>query len=331
MLDYTVSVNATPDFRLSRNRLTPAISVVIPAKNEAANLPAVFARLPPDLFEVILVDGRSTDGTVEVARQLLPSVRVLEQEGHGKGNALAMGFAAVRGEIVVMLDADGSADAAEIPRYVAALVAGADFVKGSRFAQGGGSTDITWIRRLGNRALCGLVNRIYGMSYTDLCYGYNAFWTDCLLPLQVTWPGSPLTTGAATPFGMGFEVETTMNIRAAKAALIVWEVPSFERPRIFGQSNLSAIRDGTRILRAIWHESPGRALRQGRQALASAASETSIQLQPAQPSAHGDHIPQLNGQNRNRVNVNGDPLHGNDQTGNGNGALVTPALNGLGS
>jgi glycosyltransferase involved in cell wall biosynthesis len=256
-----------------RNRTAPTISIVIPARNEAANLPAVIARLPADVFEVILVDGHSTDDTVEVARKLLPHVRVFHQEGRGKGDALAIGFAAAAGDIIIMLDADGSADAAEIPRFVAALVAGADFVKGSRFAQGGGSSDITAVRRLGNRALCGLVNRAYGMTYTDLCYGYNAFWTDCLPLLRTAWPGSASTASSTpAPYGSGFEVETTLNIRAAKAGLTVWEVPSFERPRIFGQSNLNAVRDGIRILRTIWQESPGQALRRERAALAELQS-----------------------------------------------------------
>jgi hypothetical protein len=263
-----------------RNRLAPTISVVIPARNEAANLPTVLSRLPDEVFEVILVDGHSTDATVAVARQLLPDVRVFHQEGRGKGDALALGFAAARGDIIVMLDADGSADAAEIPRFVGALIAGADFVKGSRFAQGGGSSDITAARRLGNRALCALVNRAYGMIYTDLCYGYNAFWADCLPLLQTAWPGSVTATVTAAPYGSGFEVETTLNIRAAKAGLTVWEVPSFERPRISGQSNLNAVLDGIRILRTIWQESPGRALRRERVALAVRQAGYEVALLP---------------------------------------------------
>jgi glycosyltransferase involved in cell wall biosynthesis len=195
--------------RAAHNHAAPTVSVVIPTRNEAENLPAVFARLPGYLLEVIVVDGGSTDGTVDVARTLLPDVRIIHQDGCGKGNALALGFAAAGGDIIVTLDGDGSADAAEIPRFVAALTAGADFVKGSRFAQGGGSTDITRGRRLGNRALCGLVNRMYGMTYTDLCYGYNAFWADCLPLLRMTWPGAPPAACGRAPFGAGFEVETT--------------------------------------------------------------------------------------------------------------------------
>jgi glycosyltransferase involved in cell wall biosynthesis len=221
-------------------RAFPAVSVVIPTLNEAENLPHVFARLPASLHEVIVVDGHSTDGTVEVARRLRGDVKIVTQSGRGKGNALAAGFAACTGDIVVMLDADGSADAAEIPRFVAALMNGADFVKGSRFAQGGGSSDITLVRRYGNRALNLLVNALYRTSYTDLCYGYNAFWSRCLPYMRVDCDG--------------FEVETLINVRIAKAGLIVHEVPSYERDRIHGQSNLRSVRDGTRVLRTIWLE-----------------------------------------------------------------------------
>jgi glycosyltransferase involved in cell wall biosynthesis len=213
------------------------VSVVIPTLNEERNLPHVFARLPRGLHEVIVVDGHSTDDTVAVSRRLRPDVRVVMQPGRGKGNALAAGFAACTGEVVVSMDADGSTDPAEIPRFVAALCHGADFVKGSRFAQGGASSDITRMRRLGNRALNGLVNALYGTSYTDLCYGFNAFWARCLPYMRVDCDG--------------FEVETLVNVRIAKAGLVIHEVPSYERDRIYGRSNLNALRDGGRVLRTI--------------------------------------------------------------------------------
>ncbi len=217
--------------------LAPRVSVVIPTLNEERNLPHVFGRLPSGLHEVIVVDGHSTDDTVEVARRLRPDVRVVMQPGRGKGNALSAGFAACTGDIVVTMDADGSTDPAEIPRFVAALCHGADFVKGSRFAQGGASSDITWIRRLGNRALNALVNALYRTSYTDLCYGFNAFWARCLPYMRVDCDG--------------FEVETLVNVRIAKAGLTIHEVPSYERVRLYGHSHLNAVRDGTRVLRTI--------------------------------------------------------------------------------
>jgi glycosyltransferase involved in cell wall biosynthesis len=225
----------------------PRISVIIPTLNEARNLEHVFAALPAGLHEVIVVDGRSTDGTPEVARQLRPDARVISQTRKGKGNALACGFAAATGDIIVMIDADGSTDPAEIPSFVAALTAGADFAKGSRFAPGAGSADITPLRRLGNRALGLFVNALFGTRYSDLCYGYNAFWAR-VVPVFGLTVDSP---GQRPVWGDGFEIETLINLRASAAKLKIAEVPSFEHARIHGESNLKTFRDGQRVLRTI--------------------------------------------------------------------------------
>jgi glycosyltransferase involved in cell wall biosynthesis len=228
----------------------PKVSVVIPTLNEARNLEHVFAAFPAGLHEVILVDGHSVDGTPDVARRLRPDVRVIEQTRKGKGNALACGFAAATGDIIVMIDADGSTDPAEIPRFVEALTSGADFAKGSRFAPGAGSSDITPLRKLGNRLLGLAVNALYGTRYSDLCYGYNAFWARHApaFGLQAESPGQHKV------WGDGFEIETVLNLRASAAGLAITEVPSFEYARIHGTSNLHTIRDGQRVLRTILTE-----------------------------------------------------------------------------
>lgn len=232
-------------------RERPTVAVVIPTLNEAANLPRVFAELPP-VDEIVLVDGHSTDGTVAVARRLRPEVRIVAQTGRGKGNALACGMAVCRSDIVVMIDADCSTDPAEIPAFVAALVAGADFAKGTRFAGGGGSSDITRIRRHGNRTLNLLVNVAFGTSYTDLCYGYNAFWRRHLPVLELD--AGPRADPSRMAWGDGFEIETLVNVRVARAGLRVVEVPSFERDRMYGVSNLNAVSDGLRVLRTVVRE-----------------------------------------------------------------------------
>ncbi|MCK9901043.1 glycosyltransferase family 2 protein [Frankia sp. Cpl3] len=227
----------------------PAVSIVVPTLNEARNLPHILLRLPADA-EVVLVDGHSTDGTVDVARSLRPDIVVVCQTRRGKGNALACGFAAATGDIIVMLDADGSADPTEIADFVHVLRSGADFAKGSRFLPGGGSSDITPLRRTGNLALSGLVNGLLRSRYSDLCYGYNAFWRHVLPALDVE-PGAPGTPGQ---WGDGFEIETLITMRVAHAGLRVVEVPSFEHPRIHGTSNLNAASDGLRVLRTIMVE-----------------------------------------------------------------------------
>src|SRR5581483_3595287 len=186
------------------------VSVVIPTLNEARNLPHVLSRLPDWVDEVLLVDGGSVDGTVEVAQSLIPGITVLGQERPGKGAALQAGFRAATGDIIVTLDADGSTDPAELPAFVGCLLAGADFVKGSRFLQGGGTEDMGVVRKVGNWALRSAVRTVFGGRYSDLCYGYNAFWRRVL----------PMIEGDAD----GFEIETLMNVRALAAGMRVVEV-----------------------------------------------------------------------------------------------------------
>jgi len=215
----------------------PTVSVVIPTLNEADNLPYVLPALPNWVSQVVIVDGGSTDGTVEVALQLRPDVEIILQSGRGKGDALATGFGACTSDIIVAMDADGSTDVAELPAFVEALTEGAAYVKGSRYLPGGGSADLSSLRSVGNRVLTLIVNLLYKTSYTDLCYGYTAFWARSLERLCVDCDG--------------FEVETLMNIRAARAGLPVAEVPSFEQARVHGDSHLRTFRDGWRVLRVI--------------------------------------------------------------------------------
>lgn len=225
------------------------VTVVVPTRNEAKNLPYVARRMPDGIDEIIVVDGGSSDGTLDVARRLWPHARLLQQTRKGKGNALACGFEAARGDIIVMIDADGSTDAAEIPMFVQALADGADFAKGSRFTYRGGSSDITRLRRLGNLGLNGIVNHLYSAQFTDLCYGYNAFRRHCLSVIDLPDP-----TLTEAQWGDGFEVETLMNIRVARSGLRIAEVASYERDRIHGQSNLNVVSDGIRVLRTIFDE-----------------------------------------------------------------------------
>jgi glycosyltransferase involved in cell wall biosynthesis len=185
-----------------------------------------------------LVDGNSADETVAVARSLVPNIFVVHQDRPGKGAGLRCGMKAARGDIIVTLDADGSADPAEIPAFVGALLSGADFVKGSRFTQGGATDDMEAYRRLGNWGLLQLVKLRFGGRFTDLCYGYNAFWRDVLPYFDIENVD-------------GFEIETSMNVQALRSNLRICEIPSREAARIHGKSNLRSIPDGWRVLKTI--------------------------------------------------------------------------------
>lgn len=216
----------------------PTVSVIVPALNEAENLPYVLPRIPAWVHETIVVDDHSTDDTAEVARRLLPGVRVVPNlRPGGKGNALCTGYESATGEVIVQIDADGSEAPEEIAAYVGALMAGADYAKGTRFIVGGGTSDMTWLRRQGNRAFTLMVRVLFGARFTDLCYGYNAFWTRHLDVLRID--------------AGGFEVEAMLNVRAVRAGLKITEVASFEDVRVHGVGRLDTFPDGWRVLKTI--------------------------------------------------------------------------------
>jgi glycosyltransferase involved in cell wall biosynthesis len=266
----------------------PTVSVIVPALNEERNIPHVFERIPEDVHQVVLVDGRSVDATVEVARKLRPDVTVVYQTRKGKGNALACGFEAATGDVIAMVDADGSADPREIPSYVAALVDGADFAKGTRFLPGGGSADITRLRAHGNYVLTSFFNLAYHRKYSDLCYGYNVFWRRHLPVLGLDATSEPKEDGSSL-WGDGFEIETLIHVRVAKAGLRVAEVPSFEYKRIHGTSNLNATRDGFRVVRTIFAER-ARSRRKESQGAPLAASPATPASAPAPAKAVEESI-----------------------------------------
>lgn len=225
------------------------VSVIVPSMNETENLRLLLPRIPSE-YEVVVVEGCDLDYTRRFVRDIRPDAAVISQSRRGKGNALMCGCAESSGEYLVMLDADGSADPAEIPAFVDALRGGADMVKGSRYLRAGGSDDLTVLRSSGNRGFTVLTNLLFRTRFTDLCYGYNAFTRDMVPRFEL--PGIGERSG--TKWGDGFEIETLFACRAALSGADVVEVPSYEYDRVHGTSNLNAWRDGKRVLRTIVHE-----------------------------------------------------------------------------
>ncbi|GAA0688854.1 hypothetical protein GCM10010193_48720 [Kitasatospora atroaurantiaca] len=196
-----------------------SVSLVVPAHDEAQDIPWVFEQIPCCVDEVILVRGA------------------------GSGSALRAGFAAATGEYIVLMNADGSMWPGEIPHYLHFLDNGYDFVKGSRRLVGGGSPARTRMGSIGNHLLIAVVNRLYHTVLTDLCYGFCAFRRSLLAELDLRAPD--------------FEIEVEMVAHALRSGLRIAEVPSLELPRRSGRSHLPAVSDGLRVLRTLIAERPG--------------------------------------------------------------------------
>lgn len=215
--------------------------MIIPALNEEKSIAEVLQKLKQMGYDNILViDGNSKDRTVEVAKDY--GAIVVVQNGRGKGDALRQAFEHADGDVIVMMDADGSMDPKEVPLLIEKLNSGADLVKGSRFLPYGYSEDMNLIRRIGNKFFLLLVNKIWFTNYTDLCYGFAAFKNEAIKKLR--------------PYlkAINFEIETEIFIKAKKLELKVAEVPSVEYRRKHGKSNLSIFIDGFRILKTIIEE-----------------------------------------------------------------------------
>ncbi|RZT14398.1 glycosyl transferase family 2 [Mycobacterium sp. BK558] len=221
--------------------LGETVSIVIPALNESANLIHVLPRIPDWVRQVILVDDGSTDGTADVARQLMPHIEVVRNHRpRGKGNALRTGFEHAQGSLVVQIDADGSEAPEEIIRFIAALLSGAEVAKGSRFISGGGTSDMTTVRKLGNRVFLLLCRLLYGVRWTDFCHGYIGFRADAIPRLELD--------------ASGFDIEAQIALRAVDRGLAICEVPCYEQARVTGEGHLLTFRDGWRVLKTIVRE-----------------------------------------------------------------------------
>jgi len=211
----------------------PKVSVVICALNEEHNLSYVLPKIPSCVHEVVLVDGHSTDQTIEVAKKLRPDIKIYIQPGRGKGAALKYGISVSEGEIVVTLDADGTYLPEEIPKFVSAILQGNDFAKGTRFL--GGRLDCMSVnRQFGNKVLALTANLLLNIHYTDICSGFYAFSKTAFQNINLV--------------SDGFEMEQELFIKIAKMKLKVIEVPHGYKVRMFGNSKTKDFRQGIKNL-----------------------------------------------------------------------------------
>jgi glycosyltransferase involved in cell wall biosynthesis len=221
-------------------RPRPKVTVLICTLNEAESLPYVLPRIPEWVDEVLLVDGHSTDRTVEVAKELRPDIRVLYQPGKGKGDALRYGLLHATGDIIVTMDADGQTDPAELHRFVEVVQRGYDVAKGTRFRRII-SRNRPVYRIIGNWLITLTFNLLFLRLYSDICSGYNAFRREALSSLDLTCPD-------------GFADEPLLHARIAKAGLRVKEVAHRDLPRLAGDSKAPSWRQGWKAIKTIIRE-----------------------------------------------------------------------------
>lgn len=226
------------------------ISVIVPVKNEAQSLQQVLNDIPHFVDEVIVVDGHSKDSTFLLAESHSRVTRVLSQYSQGKGAALSAGFAVATGDLIAIIDADGSMNPNEMSSFISYFPE-FDIVKGSRYLDGAGSSDLTRIRSFGNQILTKIANVLFNQKWTDMAYGYVVFTREAVQSLALTNYDQLGSLLGHKSYGQGFEIETLMLCRAARRRMKILEIPSFENARIAGSSNLNAMRDGIRVLIAL--------------------------------------------------------------------------------
>lgn len=198
------------------------VSIVIPTLNEEKSIGSVLDGLEALADEIIVVDGHSSDRTVDEVKKRKV---ILIYDDKGKGSALRAGFKLATGDIIISMDADEANNKSEINDIISRIEEGYDVCMPSRFMRGGISDDITPLRVVGNNFYKFWVKLIWGVSYTDICYGFRGFRRKALAQLDLK--------------ADGFDIETEIGIKTAKRRLKYIEIPSHEGKRLHGSGKLT--------------------------------------------------------------------------------------------
>ena len=243
------------------NQILSLYSIVIPARNEEETIGEVLRAVRDMTDDLIVVDGHSTDRTIEVAQEY--NARVVQDNGRGKGDAVRVGLKTARHPITVFIDADGSHDPKDIVKLVQPIAAGdADLVMGSRMLGGseelfGDIAEVT--RLLGSLVISLSINYRYGVRLTDYQNGFRAIRTEVGKAIGLT---SNITT-----------IEQEMAMKCLRYGYRVIERPTHEYRRRGGVSKINVLRSAHVY---IWNLISG--LLRPRRAVARAHSE---HLEPA--------------------------------------------------
>lgn len=212
------------------------ISLIIPTRNEAKSLEKSILELPRELIsEIIIADGHSTDGTLEIAKKL--GCKAITQEGKGFGLGIRTGLKYVTGDIIVIMDADGSEDPKDIVRLLEKIKEGYDVGWGSRYLRGHKTPDDTWFRYFGNRILTFLARTLHGIEVTDIMYMFAAYKKEIFNKIKLE----------SSDFTLCIE----LPLKVHRAGFKFGEIACSERKRFADKSRVNAVIDGWKFLMAI--------------------------------------------------------------------------------
>ena len=234
--------------RLTENRPVPTVSVICPCRNEAGNIQQIVERLPNigSHTELIFVEGHSKDNTLDECRRVAANtpekdIKVLVQEGRGKGDAVRLGFAKATGDILMILDADISVAPEDLVDFYDALVSGkGDFINGCRLVYSMDSRAMRFLNLWGNKFFALLLSKLMGQPVKDSLCGTKVLWRRAYLDIAA----GRTYFGALDPFG-----DFDLLFGAAKLNMKIIDIPVRYRERTYGSTNINRFADGSLLMR----------------------------------------------------------------------------------
>lgn len=234
--------------RLTENRPVPTVSVICPCRNEAGNIQQIVERLPNigSHTELIFVEGHSKDNTLDECRRVAANtpekdIKVLVQEGRGKGDAVRLGFAKATGDILMILDADISVAPEDLVDFYDALVSGkGDFINGCRLVYSMDSRAMRFLNLWGNKFFALLLSKLMGQPVKDSLCGTKVLWRKAYLDIAA----GRTYFGALDPFG-----DFDLLFGAAKLNMKIIDIPVRYRERTYGSTNINRFADGSLLMR----------------------------------------------------------------------------------
>ncbi len=234
--------------RLTAGRPKPSVSVICPCRNEAGNIQQIADRLPimGSHTELIFVEGHSKDNTLDECRRVAASksdknIKVLVQEGRGKGDAVRLGFAQATGDVLMILDADISVAPEDLVDFYEALVNGkGDLINGCRLVYAMDPQAMRFLNLWGNKFFALLLSKLMGQPVKDSLCGTKVLWREAYLEIAA----GRKYFGALDPFG-----DFDLLFGAAKLNLKITDIPVRYRQRTYGSTNINRFADGSLLLR----------------------------------------------------------------------------------